>query len=322
MTLLKERLDPVGPMRCFDLEISRVEDLSEHFRRLTFVGEDIDRFAALPDGSTLDLRIKIIIPAAGMGQQPLHASDGSLHDDWYVLWRESDPSVRGVMRTYTVRELRRDSSGRVVEMDIDFVLHLADPAHAATVSGPAAEWAANAQVGDIATIIGPCADWDGPVRGIEFNPGQAPRVLLVGDETAVPAIAAILESLPPQIVGHAVLEVPASSDFLDISTPADIQIRWHARNGKPHGELIEADVRSIVQPAACTRGNEPEEVDIDAEILWETPQEAVSLGLYAWIAGEAAAVRSLRRYLVRDVGMDRRAVAFMGYWRLGSALPE
>ena len=75
-------------------------------------------------------------------------------------------------------------------------------------------------------------------------------------------------------------------------------------------------------------------MDIDGAILWETPQrlEAAIVQssvnperppgtqpFYAWLAGEAAVIRGLRRYLVRDVGVDRKQVAFMGYWRKGRA---
>ncbi|BCW73226.1 hypothetical protein NicSoilB8_42700 [Arthrobacter sp. NicSoilB8] len=73
---------------------------------------------------------------------------------------------------------------------------------------------------------------------------------------------------------------------------------------------------------------------MDRDILWETParmdaaaisaspnpdKHAGTLPFYAWIAGEAGTVKELRRYLVRDVGMDRKQVAFMGYWRQGKA---
>jgi NADPH-dependent ferric siderophore reductase len=187
-------------------------------------------------------------------------------------------------------------------------------------SGPAAEWAAAAQPGDPLMLVGPCARW-GDCLGIEFAPGEAERVLLVGDETAVPAIAAILETLPATIEGHAVLEVPSAADFLDISTPAKVEVRWLARDQRPHGEAMLRQVRALVAPTACELGEEPEDVDIDAAILWETPVATAGHGLYAWIAGEAATIRELRRYLVRDVGMDRNAVAFMGYWRKGQALP-
>lgn len=317
--------DPVKPMRTFELAVAEVQQLTPHFRRITFTGPDLELFGTGVDGETLDLRIKVLIPPAGRRLPELRAVRGSLQDDWYQNWRSLDESVRGAMRTYTVRALRPAvpaspgalgtpaGPGRAAELDIDFVLHPDGG------SGPAGQWAGAATQGDSLTVIGPCARW-GDCLGIEFAPGSAERVLLVGDETAVPAIAAILESLPAHVSGHAVLEVPASSDFLDISTRANVEVRWHARNQAAHGELMDADVRNVILPAACLRGEEPEEVDIDGALLWETPVATAGHGLYAWIAGEAAAIRGLRRYLVRDVGMDRNAVAFMGYWRMGQVL--
>ena len=73
------------------------------------------------------------------------------------------------------------------------------------------------------------------------------------------------------------------------------------------------------------RASEVEEVDVDTDILWEVPRTAKggaalkSARLYAWLAGEAGAIKALRRHLVSERGVDRRAVAFMGYWRLGRA---
>ena len=81
-------------------------------------------------------------------------------------------------------------------------------------------------------------------------------------------------------------------------------------------------------------GPEPEDVNVDVDILWETPARmetadisasknpgmpAGAMPFYAWMAGEAAVIKDLRRYLVRDVGIDRKQVAFMGYWRQGKA---
>ncbi|POH75060.1 siderophore-interacting protein [Arthrobacter glacialis] len=312
-------VDPIKPMRSFELQVSAVQRLSEHFRRITFVGEDLALFGSNADGATLDLRVKVMIPSPGHALPELSNIRGSLQDDWYQRWLAVDESRRGVMRTYTVRALRPAVPASGVqpavpaELDIDFVLHL----HGG--SGPAAEWAAAAQPGDPLLLVGPCARW-GDCLGIEFAPGAAERLLLVGDETAVPAIAAILEALPSHVSGHAVLEVPTAGDFLDISTPSGVEVRWLARGGNPHGEAMSQQVRALVAPAACELGEEPEDVDVDATILWETPASTTGHGLYAWIAGEAATIRGLRRYLVRDVGMDRNAVAFMGYWRQGQAL--
>ncbi|WP_154606322.1 siderophore-interacting protein [Arthrobacter sp. AQ5-05] len=302
-------VEAIRPMRAFEVRVGAARLLTPHFLRITFTGPELDLFGSNADGLTLDLRIKLLIPSPGHALPQLRSVHGSLSDDWYQQWRSLDESTRGVMRTYTVRALRPG------ELDVDFVLHLGGD------SGPAAEWAAAARPGDPMTLIGPCARW-GDCLGIEFAPGDPQRVLLVGDETAVPAIAAILESLPPHVRGHAVLEVPTAEDFLDMSTAAKVDIRWHARNGNAHGEALERDVRTVVVPAACLRGKEPDDVDVDATILWETPGTVPTAGLYAWIAGEAATVRELRRYLVSEVGMNRNAVAFMGYWRQGRALPE
>lgn len=312
--------ETIRPIRAFDVRVSAVQALTPHFRRITFSGSDLALFGANADGQTLDLRIKVMIPSPGHALPELSSVRGSLLDDWYQNWRSLDESVRGVMRTYTVRALRpaipaQGSQASIpAELDIDFVLHVDGG------SGPAATWAAAAVPGDPMMLIGPCARW-GECLGIEFAPGDASRVLLVGDETAVPAIAAILETLPAHVDGHAILEVPGAADFIDISTPSNVEIRWHARAGAAHGSAMSADVRAVIGAAPCARGEEPEDVDVDEVILWETPESTPAQGLYAWIAGEAATVRELRRYLVRDVGMDRNAVAFMGYWRLGQALP-
>jgi NADPH-dependent ferric siderophore reductase len=176
---------------------------------------------------------------------------------------------------------------------------------------------------------------------------MAQRVLLAGDETAVPAISAILESLPSYMSGNAFLEVPEAGDFLDLKSDADVEITWLARGAsigrsRPHGELLQEAVRAVVpepgwvgiKAVAGGAGPEPDDVNVDQDILWETParMDAAAIGasknpdkpagallFYAWIAGEAGTVKELRRYLVRDVGIDRKQVAFMGYWRRGKA---
>ena len=91
----------------------------------------------------------------------------------------------------------------------------------------------------------------------------------------------------------------------------------------------QALVEGVREAAArlCPAGapQEVEEIDVDHELLWEVPRTARGgaalrrATLYAWLAGEAAAVRAMRRHLVGERGIDRRAVAFMGYWRLGRA---
>lgn len=340
----------VEPMTlAFPVTVTAVRQLSPNFRRVTFGGYSLRNFGV--SGETLDLRIKLLIPARDAdGREIPPAELRTDQPGWYQDWLTLDPAVRGSMRTYTVRNERLDAV--YPEIDVDFVMHFDDGADAHQPSGPAAKWALGAQPGDSLTIIGPnnraahCVTAE-IYSGIEWRPGLAQRVLLAGDETAVPAISAILASLPADMTGHAFLEVPEAGDFQDISCEADIEITWLARGAsigrsRPHGQLLQEAVRKAVpvpgwvgiKAAEATAGPEPEDVNVDREILWETParmdaaaieagknpdKPAGALPFYAWIAGEAGVVKEMRRYLVRDVGIDRKQVAFMGYWRKGKA---
>ncbi|HSN37504.1 MAG TPA: siderophore-interacting protein [Arthrobacter sp.] len=330
----------------FNVQVTAVQQLGPNFRRVTLGGRSLQNFGV--NGSTRDLRIKLMIPSLAADGSPLPMPEFRTEQTgWYRDWLAMDPGTRGSMRTYTVRQERIDAV--YPELDVDFVLHFDAAGH----GGPAATWALNAKPGDTLTLIGPnnraahCVTAE-TYSGIEWRPGLAQRVLLAGDETAVPAISAILESLPPYVSGHALLEVPEAGDFQSITTAADVEITWLARGAaigrsRPHGELLQQAVRAAVtlpgwvglrpsaEPAA---GPEPEDVNVDRDILWETParMDAASIGasrnpgkpaggmpFYAWIAGEAGVVKEMRRYLVREVGIDRKQVAFMGYWRQGKA---
>ncbi len=329
----------------FEVTVSSVQELSPNFRRITFGGYSLRDFGV--NGDTLDLRIKLMIPSLGADgtQLPLPVFEME-QAGWYREWLAMDPAVRGSMRTYTVRQSRLDAV--YPEIDVDFVMHFDADGH----GGPAANWALNVKPGDAITIIGPnnraaqCYTAE-VYGGIEWRPGMAERILLAGDETAIPAISAILESLPSYMTGHAFLEVPEAGDFLDLKTDADVDITWLPRGAaigrsRPHGELLQQAVRTAVpvpgwvgiKASDAGAGPEPEDVNVDVEILWETPARmetaeieatknpampAGAMPFYAWIAGEAGVIKDMRRYLVRDVGIDRKQVAFMGYWRQGKA---
>jgi NADPH-dependent ferric siderophore reductase len=222
------------------------------------------------------------------------------------------------MRTYTIRTVR--GSGVDTRLVVDLVLH---PDH----GGPGSSWAESAALGDRLVVVAPRRGV--PYGGIEFAPGDARDVLLVGDETAVPAVCAILESLPRGFRGRAVLEVPRVGDVLPVTSRSDVVVEWLPREGRPLGERLVAAVLGHLGGAG--RAAEVEDVDPD---LWETPTYSSSgepvddvyvlghdlAGLYAWIAGESAMVTTLRRALVGELGMSRRQVAFMGYWRQGVAM--
>ncbi len=349
-TSLQRRGSAVEPMTlAFPVTVTAVHKLSPNFRRVTFGGYSLRDFGVA--GETLDLRIKIMIPSRDADGRQLPLPEFRTdHAGWYQEWLAMDPAVRGVMRTYTVRNERLDSV--YPEIDVDFVMHFDDRSATHKSGGPAANWALTAQPGDTLTIIGPnnraahCVTAE-VYSGIEWRPGLAQRILLAGDETAVPAISAILSSLPADMTGHAFMEVPEAGDIQDLSCEADVEITWLVRGAsigrsRPHGELLKEAVRKAVpapgwvgiREADRTAGPEPEEINVDRDILWETParmdaaaieagknpdKPAGALPFYAWIAGEAGVVKEMRRYLVCDVGIDRKQVAFMGYWREGKA---
>lgn len=307
--------DTAMPWRPFRMALARREQLSPSFVRLTFTGPDLADFGH--DGP--DQRVKLYIPRPGQGLPDLPMVD------WYQHYRALDPATRGHIRTYTIRAVRPD----IAEVDIDVVLHGHE---AAGPAGPAAAWAANAQIGDELLAVGPNRAYPGDSCGHEWNPPvQVRDILIAGDETAVPAIAGILERLRAQDCQARIrtfLEIPEPGDALTLAAPGHAEITWLPRTGQSHaaghGEpLVQAvcaakftDPRSSLDSASTV-----DTVDIDLEVLWEVAAGATS-PVYAWVAGEAAAVKAIRRHLVRERGIDKGAVTFMGYWRLGRAIDD
>ncbi len=290
------------PYVTFRVRVLATRPLGASFVRVTFTGPDLDRFADNGD----DQRIKLIFPRPG-GRLP----DLPPGDDWYDAWRALPDAERNPMRTYTVRAVRPEAR----ELDVDLVRH--------GDGGPASRWAGAVAEGDEVLVVGPNAAHPGPTRAAAWNPPPGRPFLLLGaDETAVPAVAAILERLPADARGAAVIEVPGPGDFLDLAGPDGITVSWHARGDRPHGQALTAAVRELVSTVDITAAPvdglaEPAEED---EILWDVPEQPApgDAGCYAWLAGEAGCIAGLRRHLVLDRGLDRRAVSFMGYWKIGT----
>jgi len=293
--------------RPYRVVVSRVRRLSPSFVRLTFTGPDLGDFGT--DG--LDQRIKLVLPLPGTGYATWPEGD------WWTAWRQLPAEQQNPFRTYTARAARP----ALREVDVDFVLH--------GDAGPASAWATSARVGDEVVLIGPDATSGVSGSGVEWRPGDAGTVLLAGDETAVPAISSIVEQLPRDARGCVFLEVPTPGDVLQLDAPEGVTVHWCARSETRagHGERLVEAVRGWTARyvAAWHRGVDVDDVDIDHEILWDVPDGADRHGagidgeLYAWLAGEAQAIKTLRRFLVSEVGLDRRQVAFMGYWRVGKA---
>jgi NADPH-dependent ferric siderophore reductase len=286
------------------LTVRSVERPSPSFARFELGGPEMADFGV--DGPLYDQRIKLLFPGP-TGLPELSA------DNWWADFLALPEETRGAVRTYTIAGVRGE--GADTRILVDVVLHQG-------THGPGSTWALQAEAGD--ELLGVLPHRHRPGGGIEFDPGEADRLLIVGDETALPAVTQILRDLPAGRTGSVFLEVPLPDDVCDLPVPEGIEVTWLPRGDRPVGEAVVAavcDHHGFAPPAPSA-----EEVDPG---LWETPTYAAGRlvtpaapvdGRYAWIAGEAGLVTTLRRHLVGELGMPRQQVAFMGYWRIGVAM--
>ncbi|MGW2497034.1 siderophore-interacting protein [Streptomyces pseudogriseolus] len=274
-----------APFRFFALQVAGTRRLGPSLVRVTFTGPDLRDFRS--DGR--DQSLSLFLPHPGQSEPvvPVELGEG-----WWQGWRELPDDVRAVMRSYTLRALRADSLGRTAEIDVDFVLHgVGAEAGPSTAAGPASRWAARAAAGDRVLLLGPAVADN---RAIRFRPPEdASTVLLWADETAVPAAAAVLESLPAGARARVWLEVPHAGDVQELPTAADAEVTWFVRDG-------------------CAAPDVPLALDAVRGTPLPFPERA-----YVWIAGEAGHVKLLRRHFVGERGVDRRRVTLVGYWRRG-----
>jgi len=210
---------------------------------------------------TADAYVKLFFPLQGQDIPSLAPPVAGDVVSWYRSYLAMPDNIRPPMRTYTVRANRP----WLGEFDVDFVLH--------GDHGPGARWASRARPGDAVAFLGP--------TGVHCVPTGTRWQLLVGDETAVPAIGSIIESAPAGSAVRAFIEADPA-EWQRFSTAANADVQWVSDN------LLDA-----VRAAPFTDG------------------------VYAWLAGESAMVRAVRRHLVGERGIDRRVVTFTGYWRRG-----
>lgn len=342
---MTQQTQAVQATRAFRTTVVRVARLTPNFIRVTVAADDLEHFGpqrtavvaeeARRSPMAWDQRIKLFLPRPD-GTFPelgLFADPPASMMEWYNAWRTLEDSERNPIRTYTVRGIRTVER----EVDIDFVVHVEEDGS----SGPASAWALEAGPGDELILIGPDRRGESPSGGIEWNPGTAREILLAGDETAAPAICGILEGLaasPESTVffGETYIEVPTSEDILEVSPPSGVVVRWLPRDGAPLGELLGHAVRDWgrrrqiifearraawapgLTPVGTPAGSSGYQELGPEEPLWEVA-EPDGFREYAWLAGEAGVITSLRRHLVKEIGLSKKQVSFMGYWKRGRA---
>lgn len=276
----------VQAYRLFQTRVIRSQRLSPGFIRITLGGSQLRHFA--PYG--LDQRIKIVLPNAGLDYADFWQAGETSPSipEWQALRRGLPLAEQNALRTYTPSAIRP----QLEEIDIDFVLH----PHA----GPGSSWAEHARPGDQLVVSGPDARAENPMQGIQWDPGNAGHLLLVGDETAVPAIQNILAVLPADVVGEALVEVGDAADLAVCPTPsAVLRATCRARNGAGYASQLTV----LLEAWAATNGN---------------LAAAQGDGFFAWIAAESSWASRLRRHLVHEYGISSQRVHFQGYWNTGT----
>jgi NADPH-dependent ferric siderophore reductase len=186
---------------------------------------------------------------------------------------EFKPGERPEMRDYTPRYWNVEEGW----IELDFVLH---------GDGPASTWAANARLGSTLVIGGP--------RGSVVVPAAYDWYLLVGDETALPAIGRRIEELPEGSPVVAIIEVASPLEEQRFETVANVEIHYVHRNGAPAGST------SLLLDAVKAR-------------------RFPSGDAYAYIAGESTMSRAVREHLTEERGFNPEWVKAAGYWLLGTA---
>ncbi|MGW3073304.1 siderophore-interacting protein [Kitasatospora sp. NPDC001132] len=195
--------------------------------------------------------------------------------DWYRAYLAIPEEQRPLLRSFTLRGRRPGT--RLVE--IDFVLH--------GDTGPAAAWALRAAPGDRLGMVGPSALYAPPVPFAEVA-AAADWVLLAGDETALPALATLVGALPEGVRAYAWIEVADRAERQELASRAELEVVWLYRDGAAPGAALAEAFLGGVLPAG-----EP----------------------FVWLAGEAGAVRTIRRHLVEREGVSKENIDFTGYWR-------
>ncbi len=236
------------------ITVQRMQILSPQMRRVTFAGADLSSFA----WSGPAAHLKLIFPLPGQTEVETPAPDGPR------------PAAT---RTYTPR--RFDAAA--LTLDVDFVLH---------GEGPASNWAEQVRPGQQLVMMGP-----GP--GHKIDPDAAWH-LLVGDDTALPAIETLLEALPAAMPVTALIEVVNVDERRALPGGAGADLRWLPRGTDPR----QAGVALL---------------EALSTFQWPSGDGRVYVGC------EAQAMRRVRNLIAEKSGLARQRIVGRGYWRIGAA---
>ncbi|WP_415951195.1 siderophore-interacting protein [Streptomyces sp. KLOTTS4A1] len=246
------------------------ERISPGFVRVTLGGEALRGFE--PMG--YDQWFRLFLPVEKGLRLPKRT--GGL---WFAEYMLMSKDTRPIGRNYTVRAHRAEGiHSEGPEIDVDFALH----ENGGGELGPASAWARDGSPEDEVAILD---------EGITFRPPPTARThLLVGDETALPAVAGIIASTAGgEVPVRAYVEVPHEDDVQALEVPASTEIHWVVRKeGAEAGESVLAEVKAARLP--------------------EGPA-------YAWVAGGRRLATGTRRHLVGERGWSKDSVTFTGYWR-------
>ncbi|MGV1792842.1 DUF2218 domain-containing protein [Rhizobium sp. A37_96] len=240
-------------------EISVIDayNITPHMRRVVVATDDARHFV---EGG---MHVRLLIPPKGREPVWPHTEpDGRIH------WPKGEDEL--TLRAYTIRsiDLARGT------MNIDFVVHEGD-------NIPGATWAMTAQPGDRAGLIGPGGG------GVP----AARKLILAGDETALPAIARIAAAMPAQADLRIFLEVADGQEEQTLVSSASMDVTWLHRNGTAPGasDALERILRDIV-PAA-------------------DPQT------YVWAACEQRQARAIRAFVKSELARDPATFSVAAYWQ-------
>ena len=234
--------------------------ISPHMQRVRFRADNLERFV---HGG---LHIRILLPPAG--REPVWPSMGS---DGLVVWPTGADAL--VVRVYTIRAINAAEGW----LDVDFVLHAGD-------STPAASFAENARPGDVVGMFGP-GGGDVP---------EARDLLLLGDDTALPAIGRILDRLDPAKRATAYLEVDSPADVVPLAEHEKIEVNWLYRNGR-----------------------EPGTASLLPQVLRNLDPTNLPPDVYVWAGCEFSDFKEIRKIVRKDWGLKKDRQLVVSYWRRG-----